>query len=121
MNAILEQYIEILKLGEKSPNTIRSYIKDTEKLFNYFNVESVSEFQNISVEKYFEFYKAQNISPNSLNGLILNLTAFFNFLLSSGLIEATCPFFKVKFGKSKFVETKRKRRIFYLQMKKKFL
>lgn len=110
MNAILNQYIEILRLGEKSPNTLRSYIKDIEKLFNYFSIENVSELQNISVEKYFEFYQAQKISPNSLNGLIRNLTAFFNFLLSSSLIESTCPFFKVKFGKSKFVEVKRKKK-----------
>lgn len=105
---VVSAYIAVLKIGEKSENTIRSYNKDIQKFINHFEVKDTSEIENISVDKYHNFYGSLGLSNVSLNGLIRNLSAFFAYLKEGKYVSNECPFFSVKFGKTKFVDVKRK-------------
>ncbi len=105
---VVSAYIAVLKIGEKSENTIRSYSKDIQKFINHFEIKETSEIENISVDKYHNFYGSLGLSNVSLNGLIRNLSAFFAYLKEGKYVSNECPFFSVKFGKTKFVDVKRK-------------
>ncbi len=105
---VVSAYIAVLKIGEKSENTIRSYNKDIQKFINHFEIKDTSEIENISVDKYHNFYGSLGLSNVSLNGLIRNLSAFFAYLKEGKYVSNECPFFSVKFGKTKFVDVKRK-------------
>ena len=104
---MLNQYIKVLELGDKSVHTIRSYKRSIETLYNHFNITEVSQLDGLSVSDYQSFYMAQKLSPNSLNGLIRNLNAYFVYLTDSGFIKEGNSIFKVRFGKSRFVKFKR--------------
>ena len=105
---VVSAYIAVLKIGEKSENTIRSYNKDIQKFIAHFEIKDTSEIENISVDKYHNFYGSLGLSNVSLNGLIRNLSAFFAYLKEGKYVSNECPFFSVKFGKTKFVDVKRK-------------
>lgn len=105
---VVSAYIAVLKIGEKSENTIRSYNKDIQKFINHFEIKDTSEIESISVDKYHNFYGSLGLSNVSLNGLIRNLSAFFAYLKEGKYVSNECPFFSVKFGKTKFVDVKRK-------------
>jgi integrase/recombinase XerD len=108
----MNEYIESLKLSGLADATIRSYKKDLTKLYTHFGVESYSDFKNISVAQVKEFYTKQDLKPNSLNALIRNLSAFFNWMLDNDyVVESETPFFKVKFGRSKFVKVKKQKKV----------
>jgi integrase len=106
MEKILEEYIENLKFGKKSPETIRSYEKDIRKLVSFFSIENLDGLNSLTVGDYQRFYREVNLSPVSLNGLIRNLSAFFNYLTATGIIEDNA-FFKVRFGTKKSVKVSR--------------
>lgn len=108
IQSVVSAYIAVLKIGEKSENTIRSYNKDIQKFINHFEIKDTSEIENISVDKYHNFYGSLGLSNVSLNGLIRNLSAFFAYLKEGKYVSNECPFFSVKFGKTKFVDVKRK-------------
>jgi site-specific recombinase XerD len=105
---VVSAYIAVLKIGDKSENTIRSYTKDIQKFINHFEIKDTSEIEEISVDKYHNFYGSLGLSNVSLNGLIRNLSAFFAYLKEGKYVSNECPFFFVKFGKTKFVDVKRK-------------
>lgn len=105
---VVNAYIAVLKIGDKSENTIRSYTKDIQKFVNHFEIKDTSEIEGVSVDKYHNFYGSLGLSNVSLNGLIRNLSAFFAYLKEGKYVSNECPFFFVKFGKTKFVDVKRK-------------
>ena len=59
---VVSAYIAVLKIGEKSENTIRSYNKDIQKFINHFEIKDTSEIENISVDKYHNFYGSLGLS-----------------------------------------------------------
>jgi integrase/recombinase XerD len=104
-------YLEALKTGEKSPHTIRLYTKDLKKFYDFFNIKSVNDINKLAVADFHNFYNSQKISPNSLNGLIRSLNAYFIWLSDSGYISMEHNFFKVRFGKSRFVKVNREKKV----------
>jgi integrase len=110
-NKILDSYFQALQLGEKSPCTIRVYEKDLGKFVKFFNVSSQDQLTNLSVSDFQKFYQSQsNLSPNSLNGLIRSLSAYFYWMRETGYIEKS-DFFKVKFGRGKFVKVPKTKKL----------
>lgn len=112
MNNLLSQYIKSLETGEKSPQTIRVYSKDLEKFFAYFpKVSSAKEIQALTVEDFRSFVATQSeLKPSSLNGLLRSLSAFLSWCIASGLFESS-EFFKMKFGRSRFIKVAKVRKI----------
>lgn len=107
MNEI-ENYIESLELGGKSPLTVKAYEKDINKMVSYFKITSLSELDNLSVNDFFEFYKSTGLKENSLNSLIRNLYAFMNAMKIVGNVSENNAFFKVRFGGKKYVKVNTK-------------
>ena len=102
----LESYIQSLKTGDKSPHTILKYAGDLSKLYGFFNINTLEDLENISLSDFYGFYNKQKETlktGKSFNGLIRSLNAYFNWLKASDIIEDH-PFFKIKFGNSKFVK-----------------
>lgn len=99
-------YENTLKVGNKSSNTLRSYMKDVKKLVNRFSLKSTDDILKLTVSDYLSFYNEQNFEKQtSLNGLIRNLSAFFSFFSNLLQIEENeISFFQVRFGNSKFVK-----------------
>ena len=111
----ITHYIDVLKLGSKSDNTIRSYTKDLHKLVSYFNIEDASELDKLEVADFHKLYASQNVSPNSLKSLIRNLSAFFSWLAKSKIISKDNAFFQVDFGGSKFPKIIKKKKTILTQ------
>ncbi len=107
----IDTYLQSLKAeienGSKSAHTYRVYSKDLTKFNNHFNLNSVDDIKALRVDDYKSFYQSQKLSPNSINSLIRTLSTFHVYLVDSEYIEETHPFFKVKFGKSHFMEVKK--------------
>ena len=107
----IEQYKKVLELGNKSSHTIRSYVKDLNKLATYFHVTDASELENVTVEQYHEFYASQKIDVNSIKGLIRNLSAFYTWLEDNNILPKDNSFSRVKFGKGKFPKVIQKKKM----------
>jgi len=111
----IENYLQSLKAeienGSKSSHTYRVYSKDLNKFKEYFNIQRIEDIIALKVDDYKTFYQSQKLSPNSINGLIRSLSAFHVYLVDAEYIEETHPFFKVKFGKSHFVDVKKKKKV----------
>lgn len=99
----IETYLTTLKLGNLSDQTLRSYRKDLQKLSDHFNIVSFSDIEGLTVADFQNFYSAQTIKASSLNGLIRNMSAFFNWMKENETLKSQ-EFFKVKFGKNRFVK-----------------
>lgn len=102
---IVSLYEKTLIAGNKSPHTIRGYMKDIRKVIDGFSINDVSDVLKLSVSDYVSFYGSLKLSDKSLNGLIRNLSAFFNYFSEVvGVDKKEISFFQVKFGKSRFVK-----------------
>lgn len=97
--------------GSKSIHTLSVYKKDLKKFESFFNITDIEIIKNLKIDDYKNFYQSQNLSANSINGLIRSLSSFHIYLVDSEYIEETHSFFKVKFGKSHFMEIKKKKKI----------
>lgn len=96
---VLTSYENSLKLGQKSANTIRSYMKDVKKLLNFFNISTIEEVNALSKMQIESFYASQSeLDATSLKGLVRNMMAFFHWIDD----EENHPFFKVKFGGNRY-------------------
>lgn len=104
---LIQQYVDALNAGNKSKHTIRSYVKDINKLVKQFGLLSVEQIEALTENDFRDFYNAQGLEPNSLNGLIRNLSAFFTYI---GFSEKHA-FFNVKFGKTRFTKVTRKKKL----------
>lgn len=106
----IETYLTTLKLGNLSEQTLRSYRKDLQKLSDYFNITSFADIEALTVADFQNFYSAQTIKASSLNALIRNMSAFFNWMNENETLKSQ-EFFKVKFGKNRFVKTEKKEKM----------
>lgn len=97
--------------GSKSVNTFNVYNKDLNKFEGHFHLSTIEDIKALRVDDYKSFYQAQKLSPNSINSLIRSLSAFHVYLVDAEYIEETHPFFKVKFGKSHFMEVKKQKKV----------
>jgi len=104
---IIETYLTELSFGEASPNTVRTYRKDLEKLVTFFDLETIGDFENLSVEDFHRFYQSQeHLNPVSFNGLVRSLSAFVTYLKDTGKVENSA-FDQVRFGRRKFKKVKK--------------
>lgn len=103
----VEEYIKSLEMSNKSFNTVRTYKKDIYKFIEFFNIKSVDDIQKLDQSNYRDFISSLSVSPSSINGCIRNLSAFHTWLQDNEYIKDS-SFFKVKFGKSRFVKVEKK-------------
>lgn len=111
IDTYLESIKSEVKNESKSLHTLNVYTKDLNKFRNYFNLTDVEQLQKLKVDDYKSFYQSQELSPTSINGLIRSLSSFHVYLVDAEYIEETHAFFKVKFGKSHFMEVKKKKKV----------
>ena len=105
---IVEEYIDNLKTANKSEYTIRTYVRDIKKFNNFFKFNSVEELGKLDQSDYRKFLSSfDNLSPVSVNGIIRNLSAFIRWLEDNGYVQDSA-FFKLRFGKSKYVKVEKK-------------
>jgi integrase/recombinase XerD len=104
---IIEEFYKSLEMANKSIHTIRGYKKDVDKFSEFFNIETIEDIAKLTQSDYREFIGSQDgLSPNSLNGLIRNLSVFHRWLEENEYVERSA-FFKVKFGKSRYVKVEK--------------
>jgi site-specific recombinase XerD len=105
MKNIIEAYFNALMVGEgKSEHTLRGYRSSISKLYKYFGLETIDQLKVLTQDDYIRFYTKECGNGNTLNTHVRNLSAFFNWVVEHGDITKDYSFFKVKFGKSKFVK-----------------
>lgn len=109
---LFDLYINNIQIGAGlSVHTVRGYKKDISKLVSFAGEKSIVSFD---IQDWVEFYSNQKaLSKSSLNGLTRNISAFINWLqYSMKVIDETFSFYRLKFGRSKYVkETKVERLI----------
>ncbi|MBR5053190.1 MAG: tyrosine recombinase XerD [Bacteroidaceae bacterium] len=89
-NAILRRYFQYLRL-EKSytSNTLDAYLKDLQKLLNYFADEGV-DFRKVTLEQLDHFTKALQelgVGPRSVARILSGVRSFYRFLTIEGEVE----------------------------------
>lgn len=89
-NAILRRYFQYLRL-EKSytSNTLDAYLKDLQKLLNYFADEGV-DFRKVTLEQLDHFAKALQelgVGPRSVARILSGVRSFYRFLTIEGEVE----------------------------------
>jgi integrase/recombinase XerD len=103
-----EEYIEGLKIGNKSKFTIATYSKDINKLLNFFNIQYAKDIEKLVQSDYVKFVGSlESLSPASKNGAIRSINAFMSWLNESGYISEN-TFSKTHFGKRRFIKTEKK-------------
>lgn len=111
----IDTYLQSIKSevdnGSKSIHTLNVYEKDLNKFRNHFSLTDIDQLRQLKVDDYKSFYQSQKLSPTSVNGLIRSLSSFHVYLVDAEYIEETHAFFKVKFGKSHFMEVKKKKKV----------
>lgn len=111
IDTYLESIKSEVKNESKSFHTFNTYNKDLAKFKNHFNLTDIEQLRQLKVDDYKSFYQAQELKPTSINGLIRSLSAFHVYLVDAEHIEETHAFFKVKFGKSHFMDVKKKKKV----------
>jgi site-specific recombinase XerD len=105
MQNLVEAYFNALTVGEsKSEHTLRGYRSSISKLQRYFSINTVDQLMSLTEDDYVKFYSVECGKGNTLNTHIRNLSAFFNWAAGRGHVAKDYSFFKVKFGKGKFVK-----------------
>jgi integrase/recombinase XerD len=89
-NAILRRYFQYLRL-EKSytSNTLDAYLKDLQKLLNYFADEGV-DFRKVTLEQLDHFTKTLQelgVGPRSVARILSGVRSFYRFLTIEGEVE----------------------------------
>ena len=89
-NAILRRYFQYLRL-EKSytSNTLDAYLKDLQKLLNYFADEGV-DFRMVTLEQLDHFTKTLQelgVGPRSVARILSGVRSFYRFLTIEGEVE----------------------------------
>lgn len=110
----IQEYLKGLEIGgesSKSSHTIRLYKKDLNKFQSFFNLQSLTELQALTISDFQRFYQSTNLSGNSLNSLIRSLSAFFKWLAEDEIVSEKYSFFKVRFGGKKLVKVIKKDRV----------
>jgi integrase/recombinase XerD len=103
-----EEYLNQLKIGNKSSFTIAVYKKDIFKFINFFNIKSLSKLENLNHSDFMKFISSlSNLKPSSIDGLIRSINAWFAWLIYNDKISEN-KFVTLRFGKRKFTNTEKK-------------
>lgn len=88
---ILRRYGQYLRLEKSfSPNTLDAYLRDLQKLINYFSSEGI-DFRSVTVEQLDRFVASlldMGIAQKSIARILSGMRAFYRFLLMEKEIES---------------------------------
>mgnify|MGYP002512582450 FL=1 len=89
-NAILRRYVQYLRL-ERSypPNTLDAYLKDLQKLLNYYSDEGI-DFRQVTLKQLDGFAKALQelgVGPRSVARILSGVRSFYRFLTIEKEVE----------------------------------
>lgn len=88
---ILRRYGQYLRLEKSfSPNTLDAYLRDLQKLINYFSSEGI-DFRSVAVEQLDRFVASlldMGIAQKSIARILSGMRAFYRFLLMEKEIES---------------------------------
>ena len=87
---IIRRYIQYLKLEKAySPNTLDAYLKDLQKLFNYYADNGI-DFRTVNIKDFDLFagsLRDNGISPRSIARILSGVRSFYRFLFIEKEIE----------------------------------
>lgn len=87
---LLRRYNQYLRLERAfSDNTLEAYLKDLEKLFNYYNAEGI-DFRTVTTEQLQHFSATLmdvGITPRSISRILSGVRSFYKFLCLEREIE----------------------------------
>ncbi|MBQ8865085.1 MAG: tyrosine recombinase XerD [Bacteroidaceae bacterium] len=89
-NAILRRYIQYLRLERSyTPNTLDAYLKDLQKLLNYYSDEGI-DFRQVTLKQLDGFAKALQglgVGPRSVARILSGVRSFYRFLTLEKEVE----------------------------------
>ena len=89
-NAILRRYVQYLRLERSyTPNTLDAYLKDLQKLLNYYSDEGI-DFRQVTLKQLDGFAKALQelgIGPRSVARILSGVRSFYRFLTIEKEVE----------------------------------
>lgn len=89
-NAILRRYIQYLRLERSyTPNTLDAYLKDLQKLLNYYSDEGI-DFRKVTLKQLDGFAKALQglgVGPRSVARILSGVRSFYHFLTLEKEVE----------------------------------
>lgn len=89
-NAILRRYFQYLRLERSyTANTLDAYLKDLQKLLNYYADEGI-DFRRVTLEELDRFSKALQelgVGPRSVARILSGTRSFYRFLTLEGEVE----------------------------------
>ena len=89
-NAILRRYVQYLRLERSyTPNTLDAYLKDLQKLLNYYSDEGI-DFRQVTLKQLDGFAKALQelgVVPRSVARILSGVRSFYRFLTLEKEVE----------------------------------
>ena len=89
-NAILRRYFQYLRMERSyTPNTLDAYLKDLQKLLNYYADEGI-DFRSVTLEQLDRFAKTLQdlgIGPRSTARILSGVRSFYRFLTLEKEVE----------------------------------
>lgn len=89
-NAILRRYVQYLRLERSyTPNTLDAYLKDLQKLLNYYSDEGI-DFRRVTLKQLDGFAKALQelgVGPRSVARILSGVRSFYRFLTIEKEVE----------------------------------
>ncbi|MBO5887653.1 MAG: tyrosine recombinase XerD [Bacteroidaceae bacterium] len=89
-NAILRRYVQYLRLERSyTPNTLDAYLKDLQKLLNYYSDEGI-DFRQVTLKQLDGFAKALQelgVGPRSVARILSGVRSFYRFLTIEKEVE----------------------------------
>jgi len=84
MKKYIENYIQLLRIKNLSPNTIDAYQRDLHKyrlyLLNQYQIKNVSEIRPKHIRMFIQFLADEALSPKTLSRILSSLNRFHKFL-----------------------------------------
>ena len=103
------EYIKSLEIANKSPHTIRTYKRDLSKIFEFFNIGNIDGIKNLTQNNFREFISSQTeLKESSINSILRSASAFFRWLEGNDFLPENYSFFRLRFGKTKFIKEPKK-------------
>jgi integrase/recombinase XerC len=91
VQALLEQYLRELEVGEASPHTLRSYRIDLTQFIGFLQQEmgraSLTEVDPLHIRAFMAFLRKRGVSKGTVARRIAALRSFFQFLCRQGLLS----------------------------------
>lgn len=88
MNNYIDIFIKYIRnVGGLSENTIISYRKDLEEIFDFINERDIRILESKDIEEFIKYLKKRKYSNRSINRKLSTLRGFFRFLEERGYLK----------------------------------